>query len=58
MLEIERKAQHRLMALDKTNKLQEEIGFDNKWRAFVEHQIYEVAEDCYRRGFQYPPEKL
>lgn len=53
MGELARKADHRIMALDATNKLQEAMGFDDKWKGLVENAIYTVAEDCYRRGAQY-----
>lgn len=55
MDEIQRKAQHRLMAWDATNKIQDATGLEDKWKGLVENSIYEIAEDCYRRGWQYPP---
>jgi len=58
MLEIDRKAQHRLMALDATNKIQEAVGLDDKWKGLIENTIYTLCEDCYRRGVQYPPQTI
>ena len=53
--ETERKAEHRLLALDATNKIQEATGFSDKWKGLVENTIYALIEDGYRRGVQYPP---
>lgn len=55
MDELSRKAEHRLLALDATNNLQAELGFDGKWNGLVENTIYKLIEDGYRRGVEYPP---
>lgn len=55
MDELERKAEHRLLALDATNTLQTEIEFGDKWKGLVENTIFKLIEDGYRRGHQYPP---
>lgn len=53
MDELERKAQHRLLALDATNTLQAAIGLDDKWKGMVENSIYTLIEEGYRRGSEY-----
>ncbi len=55
MDDLERKAMHRLLALDATNKIQEATGLDDKWKGLVENSIYTLIEDGYRRGHQHPP---
>lgn len=50
---VERTAQHRILALDATNKLQEAMGFDDKWKGLVENSIFLLIEDGYRRGAEY-----
>ncbi len=54
MDELTRKAEHRLLALDATNRLQSEVGFDDKWKGAVENSIYTLIEEGYRRGVQHP----
>ena len=56
MMDIERKAEHRLLALDATNTLQVAVGFEDKWKGLIENTIFTLIEDGYRRGVQYPPE--
>ena len=53
MLDIERKAEHRILALDATNKIQDATGCDDKWKGLIENTIFDLIEDGYRRGVQY-----
>jgi hypothetical protein len=53
MDEIERMAQHRILALDAATTLQDDIGFDLKWRGMVENMIFKLIEEGFRRGKQY-----
>jgi len=53
MYKIVRQSDHRILALDATNKLQDAIGFDDKWKGLIENQIFELIEDGYRRGKEY-----
>lgn len=53
MDELSRKAEHRLLAMDETNKLQAAIGLDDKWKGMVENSIYTLIEEGYRRGKTY-----
>lgn len=52
---VERVAEHRLLALDAANNLQQDVGFDDKWKGLVENTIFKLIEDGYRRGVAYPP---
>lgn len=53
MDDLERKAQHRILALDATNKIQEAVGLDDKWKGLVENSIYTLIEEGFRRGAAY-----
>lgn len=52
---LTRKAEHRLLALDAANTIQNSTGLDDKWKGLVENKIYELIEEGYRRGVEYPP---
>ncbi len=43
------KADFRLAAMHATHRIQKEIGFEDKWRALVEHTIYDLMKDAYER---------
>jgi hypothetical protein len=44
------KAEYRYDANEATTHLQNQIGFDDKWRSLVEHTIYDLMKDAHQRG--------
>ena len=53
MDDLSRKADHRILALDATSKLQSALSFEDKWKGLVENSFFELIEDGYRRGSTY-----
>lgn len=47
---LERKAEHRILAMDASHKIRDAIRCEDRWLGSIENTVYELIEDGYRRG--------